>query len=272
MSFLLDCICNKNENCRWRGLQCWCDSKPTCGCPAGLFGNRCQYICNCPLGIKCSDNDVCKCSYLYDKLSPFKCFCAPNFSGANCERFCDCVNGFCSGLSGKCQCFRGFTGDKCNKCDKKTLIQECSDDVDCYMNHKCINGNCACVPEKKSKPNKSDRIIMGVLIGAVVVLSITLIIIISILIVKRRKKNRESAPRKNQLNIFHPKHFLIIISVFDGDTYYTLGEDSAYFDHTDDELLNLEDDIPDYTQIDKPVKNNQTESEDIKCVINENAV
>jgi syndecan 4 len=48
------------------------------------------------------------------------------------------MNGECDYTKGKCECFVGFSGEKCNK---KVCINDCSN------KGKCINGECICLEE-----------------------------------------------------------------------------------------------------------------------------
>ncbi len=48
------------------------------------------------------------------------------------------MNGECDYTQGKCGCYNGFSGEKCNK---KVCLNNCSN------NGKCFNGECLCPKE-----------------------------------------------------------------------------------------------------------------------------
>ena len=54
-----------------------------------------------------------------------------------CPENCN-MNGECDFIKGICECFLGFSGEKC---DKKVCINDCSN------KGKCINGECICLEE-----------------------------------------------------------------------------------------------------------------------------
>ncbi|XP_013392189.1 uncharacterized protein LOC106160199 [Lingula anatina] len=103
------------------GTMCPGDGRAyTCNKDADEYSNALRTNCvKCPTSLPYSTIPVsnrchnCQPGY-YRKPSDNSCRrCPTNTGGPNCKVQCKCTNGRCIQKTGKCSCYRGFSGDKC---------------------------------------------------------------------------------------------------------------------------------------------------------------
>ncbi|XP_060601010.1 laminin subunit gamma-1-like isoform X2 [Ruditapes philippinarum] len=140
---------NGHNDCRYRYCpeNCYCASKQCVSCKDGYYdtSKSCNSLCpgNC---ITCSSETDCgSCKdgyykgYRNDNINPrlltgctnkcrdncVRCLsydscsvCKIGFYGSNCENTCSigCTTNTCNILTGNCDCFPNFAGEKCDKC------------------------------------------------------------------------------------------------------------------------------------------------------------
>lgn len=83
-------------------------------CPFGTYGNRCIKKCNCGHGCDPRTGECLRCPA---GRSGVLCeqSCPVGMWGEKCMNHCGCAkNAECDNIDGSCQCYNGFTGEKCN--------------------------------------------------------------------------------------------------------------------------------------------------------------
>ncbi len=144
--FCFQDLCTPNP-CKNGGTCAMVQAQPKCGCPQGWTGDFCEKADLC-FGVSCPTNSACtngKCVCNQGWLPP-DCKNKDLCIGVTCGQYSSCIP-----LTGKCQCFPGYTGANCDSCAPGYInypnctLDYCNPDP-CNGHGSCKDGNCTCTP------------------------------------------------------------------------------------------------------------------------------
>ncbi|XP_052221411.1 multiple epidermal growth factor-like domains protein 10, partial [Dreissena polymorpha] len=228
-----ECHCLHGANCNHVSGNCsdelcapgWTNSNCSVACNPGTFGANCSYICHCYNTEICHHIDgtcpvnQCAAGWTHDNCSVA---CDKGLFGLNCSSECHCLHGTnCNHVSGKCSgekcepgwtysncsvaCTPGFYGQRCSMdchCDKCHSVNgSCVGSLQCHDGFRMENGFCTpfspeCHTDKNYNALLAVSSVLGVVVAAVIVLSVLIIRWKHCQFVGEIRANRESSCHK----------------------------------------------------------------------------